>query len=435
MPQSKALDPAPREYAAAVMLRRRLQGLPLPMPVSAEEIESWLLTDALKADSFIELFDAFVWRLAAADLGLDRANLSAGTLHPQLIGYSWNWARADGITDEVSVSEASLNTDSYRRNPLFRVIEHGETIRRRPPTEGEKEDMPLLEELWADGFTDYLALPLNAASDMHNAITLASKRPDGFDPDSLLTLKRLLSVFALHVVWHTAAQIARNTLAAYLGDAAGAEVLQGSIHRGDGRAIRAVVWISDLRGFTSLSERLPGPDMTAILNAYFGALAEAVLAEGGEILKFIGDGILAVFPFTDAASAASAAAAAMRAATSALEGQDRLNANAELLPDVKHWRPLQSGIGIHEGDVFFGNVGAPDRLDFTVIGSAVNVASRVEALTKSLGRPVLLTADVAARLDPAAPTTPELEDLGRHVVRGVAEPVGLYALGARRPAT
>jgi len=435
MTPSQPLDPAPRKYAPAVSLRRRLKSVPPADGLAPDDIEAWLLSEALGFEDFIDLFDAFIWRLAAAGLGLDRANLSVGTLHPQLIGYGWNWVRADGFTDEVQVPAASLLTESYRRNPLFRVIEYGETVRRRSPPPGETEAMPLLAELWADGFTEYLALPLRGGGRLHNSVTLATKRKDGFDTAGLGEIQRLMALFALHVVRHAATQIARNTLAAYLGEAAGNQVLEGSIHRGDGRSIRAIVWVSDLRDYTGLSERLAGPEVTAILNAYFETLAAAVMAESGEILKFVGDGLLAVFPFNDDRSAAEAAAAAMRAAQAAIAGEAKLNQDPNRLADIDGWRPLRSGIGLHEGDVFFGNVGAPDRLDFTVIGNAVNLASRVEGLTKSLGRPVLLTADVAHRLNLADADASSLEDLGPHAIRGLAEPVHIYAPGARRPAT
>jgi adenylate cyclase len=232
----------------------------------------------------------------------------------------------------------------------------------------------------------------------------------------------LLSLFALHVERYSALRISGNALDAYLGASAAAKVLAGSIKRGSGDAVRAVIWVSDLRGFTSLSDRLAPADLIALLNAYFEVMAGAVLAQGGEVLKFIGDGLLAVFPFESSDAAAGAANAALAAARAALRGLDALNAQPPApLAAVDGWRPLRAGIALNEGEVFFGNIGAPERLDFTVIGAAVNEASRVEALQKTLHRNILITEAVARHLDGG------LEHLGAHQVRGVAAPISIYS--------
>jgi len=411
------LDPKPRSYPDAVTLcGRKPPPEPAPEAESAASIESWLLGPALELDAFLDAFHAFVWRLAAGPFGIDRASIHAGTLHPELYGYAWNWSRVDGLADEVRVAPDVLATDSYRRNPLSQVIEAGVRVR-AVPAEAAAE-AGLMADLAAQGFTDYVALPLNALGAQHNAATLATRRPGGFSPDTLTTLERLLAIFALHVERHIQRRIAANALAAYLGPAAGGEVLAGSIRRGDGRAMRAVVWCSDLRGFTDLSARLSGPETTTVLNAYFERLVGAVSAHRGEVLKFMGDGLLAVFPFESAAAALAAARAGLAAVA-------RLGDDPGALPSVAGWRPLRSGVALHAGDVFFGNVGAPDRLDFTVIGQAVNVASRVEALTKSLGRPILVT-EAAARLLPATERD-GLLDMGRHALRDMPEPVQIFA--------
>lgn len=223
-------------------------------------------------------------------------------------------------------------------------------------------------------------------------------------------------------------RIAGNVLDTYLGAAAGRRVLGGSIKRGAGEPIRAVIWASDLRGFTDLADRLDGRAMIALLNAYFERLAGAVIAHDGEILKFIGDGLLAVFPFTAFPDEAKAAEEALSAAEDAQAALARLNVEAPAeLAGIDGWRPLRTGIALHEGEVFFGNVGAPERLDFTVIGGAVNAASRVETLTKTLGRSILITEPVARRL--ARP----LDPLGAHALRGVAEPVSIFSPSAPAP--
>ena len=387
---------------------------------SIEDVESWLLSDALGEEDVLPFFEQFCWRLVAAGLPLDRASLHVGTLHPQLYGFGWNWNRVDGICDEVRVAEAALANDSYRRNPLFQVIEHGEAFRGR--TGDAAQRYPLMAELARQGYVDYAAIPLRAGGAYHNAATVATKRADGFSDAQFRDLTRMLRLAALHVERHIALRIAGNVLDTYLGAAAGGRVLRGSIKRGAGEPIRAILWASDLRGFTDLADRLDGPDMIALLNGYFECLAGAVLAHDGEVLKFIGDGLLGVFPYSAFADERAAAAAALAAAEGALQAIDRLNADPQVFAHIAGWRPLRTGIALHDGEVFFGNVGAPERLDFTVIGRAVNAASRVEALSKSLGRAILVTEPVARLLDRP------LEPLGQHELRGLAAPISIYGV-------
>ncbi len=418
------LDPAPRSYSSAVTLLRRSAGGPdrAPERTTVEEIEAWLFGEAMRLDDILPLFESLAWRLVAAGLPLDRASLHVGTLHPQLFGFAWNWSAIDGLCDEIKVSEAALKTDAYRRNPLFQVIERGEAFRgdtRDPAVVGR---FPLLAEVAAQGIVEYIALPLRAGGAYHNAATVATRQAGGFTDGQRADLGRVLRPFALHVERHIALHIAANVLDTYLGRAAGGQVLRGSIKRGAGEPIRAIIWASDLRGFTDLSDRLGGREMVALLNAYFERLAGAVMAEGGEVLKFIGDGLLAVFPHAAFKGEREAAEAALAAAEAALRALEELNADAPPeLAGLEGWQPLRTGIALHEGEVFFGNVGAPERLDFTVIGRAVNTASRVETLTKSLGRPILVTGPVAARLDR------RLDDLGRHALRGLAEPLSIFS--------
>ena len=415
-------DPSPRRYPSFVSLERRAARGPVAAPAETtiDAIAAWLLGDAMREDDLLPLFELFVWRLVAAGLPLDRASLHVGTLHPQLVGFGWNWTRADGLCDELKVAEAARQEDSYRRNPLFHVIEHGERIRADTRDLAVRQRFPLMAELAQQGIAEYIAVPLNSGGAYHNAATVATARATGFTAAEVAALERVLGLFALHVERHIVLRIADNVLDTYLGPAAGDQVLHGSIKRGAGRPIRAVIWVSDLRGFTDLSDRLAPLDVMALLNAYFECLAGAVLAQGGEVLKFIGDGLLAVFPLEDDGRAA--AVASIAAAEQALAAIARLNAEPPAeLATIQGWRPLRTGIALHEGEVFFGNVGAPERLDFTVIGRAVNEASRVEALCKTLGRAILITEPVARRLDRP------LDALGAHPLRGVTKPVPIFS--------
>lgn len=415
------LDPAPRSYAKGVRLFRRLSGPVVGQDLSLD-VEAWLLDRALQEDDLIALFRALIERLLALGLPLDRVSLHVGTLHPQLIGFAWVWNSEDDLTDEMQVPGSLLATASYRDNPIAQVLERRIVYRARLEGEEAGDAAPLMRDLKAQGYSDYIALPVGSGS-YSNALTLASRRSGGFAEEELRLLKRILQLFALHVERHLLLRVTQNVLDTYLGPAASSEVLTGSIQRGSGRAIRAVIWVSDLRGFTALSDRLSGPEVTAILNLYFECLVEAIAAAGGEVLKFVGDGLLAVFPFADERDPDGVAAAALSAAQSALAALERLNAEPpEVLAGIEGWHPLRNGIALHEGEVFFGNVGGPQRLDFTVIGRAVNEASRVEALSKDLGRSLLITAPVAERLQT------RLEPLGAHALSGLAERLALFGL-------
>jgi len=389
---------------------------------SFAEIETWLLKEAAREPELMLVLESFIWRLIAAGLPLDRVSLHIRTLHPQLLGFAWNWHRDDATCYEVKVQQSASETDSFKLNPLARIFSNGVPLRRQPQSPEAQAEFPIMIELAEAGITDYVALPFSSGTPYRHAVTLSTKKAGGFSGIAIPEVGRLLDLFALHVERHIAQRIAENAVNAYLGDVAGRKVLNGSIRRGAGEAIRAVIWVSDLRGFTTLSDRLSGPDMIVLLNAYFETLAGAVLAHGGEVLKFMGDGLLAVFPLDAANSGKAAANAALCAATQAMRALDALNAGgiAELA-DIDGWRPLRTGIALHEGEVFFGNIGAPARLDFTVIGSAVNEASRVEALQKTLGRSILITETVARHLDVA------LDHLGQHQLRGVAAAVSVYS--------
>ena len=411
-----------RDYPDFVTLIRRSHDAGKALDrLSVADVEAWLLGDALSEDGLLDLFHDFVLRMVAAELPVDRATLHVGTLHPQLYGYAWNWSATEGFCDEVKVNEAVLATDAYRRNPMFEVVGRGETVRARLDSPDHVARYPLFSELAEKGMTDYIGLPLSTGGAYHNAVTIATKQAVGFREDQLAEIDRLLKPFALHVERHIAMRISQNVLDTYLGAAAGGQVLSGSIKRGAGAPISAIIWSSDLRGFTNLANRLKGPEVLAVLNEYFGLLAGAVMSHGGEVLKFIGDGLLAVFPFSSFDSEQAAAEAAFEAAAFALTELDTLNQSVDRLGDVADWRPLRSGIALHRGEVFFGNVGAPGRLDFTVIGRAVNTASRVEALSKRLERPILVTEPVAALLERP------LEAMGEHSLPGVPAPVTVFA--------
>ncbi len=417
------MDPAPRKYSSNLTLwARSARGrAAAPAVQHVSDVEDWLLCDAIKITGMLPLFEEFVWRCVAAGLPLDRASLHLGTLHPLLAGFAWNWNIVDGLCDEVQVVDGALQKDMFLKSPLAVVLRSGQELRLDLTQPGAVEQFAIATDLLALGITEYAALPLGG-SGRHNVATIATRRAGGFTVEQFGTINRLVHLLSLHAERHIAARIAENVMTTYLGPDAGAQVLQGSIKRGEGRQIDAVIWISDLRGFTDLSDRLAPKDMLAVLNAYFSVMAGTVTDHGGEVLKFIGDGLLAVFPLDRDFGGRGAANVAVAAAKAALNAELALNLSPPSpLDDILGWRPLRSGIGLHVGGVFFGNIGSAARLDFTVIGQAVNTASRIEGLTKALNAPLLMSAEVAQGL-----SVPPVS-LGTHALRGVGAPVAVFA--------
>lgn len=416
-------DPYPRNYAPGVRLVQRQRfKLDLEKRTTSENIEAWLLGAASKTTSAHALVAEFAAQLSQSGFGIDRFSVIVGTLHPQVRRYGWSWNTQDEICDEIQVSEETLASPEYRNNPMYKVIEYGETV--RVVLSGKTGDAlsPLMQELAAAGFSEYVALPLSAQDEKYNAVTFATTTPGGFDRGQWTTLKRLFDIFGLHVERHIASRIAENISLTYLGRAAGQRVISGTIRRGAGMPIQAIVWSSDLRDFSSLSESTENQAVVDVLNRYFSVLADSVILNGGDVLKFIGDGMLAMFPLSDYQTPNLAAQAAASAAVQAVENLNALN---QMMAENEAWRPLRTGIGLHSGEVFFGNIGSTRRLDFTVIGEAVNIASRVEGLCKPLRQTILMSEPVAKLLGK------ETIALGPQALKGIEKPEPVFALPLR----
>ena len=303
----------------------------------------------------------------------------------------------------------------YAGNIVRRVREGGETVRRRLDGPDQQLDFGILHDLKARGATEFLALPIPSPFGFGRyMVAFATDRAEGFtdkEVADLTILSRRLSVIA---DMNSQRLIAQNVLRAYLGPQTGPKVLAGQIRRGSGEAISAVVWSSDLRGFTELSDHVSGDRVIAILNEVFDLQAAAIARHGGEILKFIGDGLLAIFPAPTADDAPRAAASALAAARETLAALA-----ARTSPDGE--APLRIAIALHYGSVIYGNIGAADRLDFTVIGPAVNLVSRVEAVAKSLDLPLVVSDDFVAAYGESLPS------IGMHKLRGLERPHELFA--------
>ena len=378
-----------------------------------EAVLEWLVGGARQVSSFARTIDELSWRLAAAGMPLLRVSLRGGTLHPQFLGATYVWWRTSAQTQEIMITHEVADLIPPAENPVIRVW-NGETLRRRLEGPETRFDFSILYDLKARGATDYFALPVGGAfGPQAYMAAYVTDRPGGFSEREIADLAAVSQRLSVAADMNSQRQIAENVLKAYLGPQTGRKVLAGQIRRGSGESISAVLWSSDLRRFTQMSDQLPGERVIGILNDLFDLQAKAIVGHGGEILKFIGDGLLAIFPVANPDEAARVAGNALAAAQEAL-GVLRAGASQAGGP------PLEIVVALHYGTVIYGNVGAADRLDFTVIGPAVNLVSRIEAIAKSLDLPLIVSDDFARAYGGT------LKSLGQHQLRGLDLPHELF---------
>jgi len=386
----------------------------------AQPVIDWLLTMRLKQNRITVLFDGFLQQLNAIGVPVDRATLHLQQLHPQLRTRTVIWEGAAGGAVEIPRAHGIEQTEFFRKSPVKPVFEGGPGIRRRIARADCPLDFPIVEEIHAAGYTDYATRPLGFSSGQINMITLATKRPEGFSDLDIATVEAAMPLFGLLLELSNTYRTGETLMETYLGARSAQRVLTGTIRRGDVERINAVLWTSDLRDFTGLSEVLPMAEVIELLDSHFETMAEAINANGGEILKFIGDAVLAIFPIEErhAGDPCRACMASMSAAQTALKNAERLQAERRAAGKSE----FRCGIALHVGDVMYGNIGAADRLDFTVIGPAVNLVSRIEALNPSLEVPLVFSAAYAEHW--GGPS----RSLGLHDLKGIAEPQEVFTL-------
>lgn len=341
------------------------------------------------------------------------------TLHPQLVGATLEWRPGMREAAVRLHDRSTIATPAYLESPVRALFEGAEAIRERLDSYGAGSDprYAILAELQAEGFTDYVALPMTFTDGKRHASSWATRRPGGFATAELLELDDLLPLLAMALEIRLNRRIARILLETYVGPRAGRRILDGEITRGSGETLRAAIWYTDLRGFTRLSQHTPLDRLLAVLNRYFDIVGDAVTARGGEILKFIGDGVLAVFPLETGEACTRAYEAALATCRGMREWNEERRAYGE--------SPIGFGLALHVGDVLWGNIGTATRLDFTVVGPAVNAAHRLEGLAKELGREVVLSEAFVA----VCPHSRDrLRPLGSFRLRDIDGPVAVYTL-------
>ncbi|TYO66052.1 adenylate/guanylate cyclase domain-containing protein [Bradyrhizobium hipponense] len=380
------------------------------------DVVDWL-TNGTRDERFIDnIFAEMCIRLQQAGIPLKRSTLHVLIQHPQWLGARIMWS--DGMREaEIARVDYDVRERSeYIGSPANEIHDGATELRENLEQDsslGRKH--AIYDEMRAKGLTDYVAWPLYHTLGKRHIVTFATDRPGGFDDAHIAGLKRVLPVLALVSEIRVKNRLARTLLETYVGSHAGELILAGATRRGTGTTVRAAIMICDLRDFTKISDNWPRDDVIDLLNDYFDAMSEPIARHGGEILKFIGDGLLAIFPL----SQPNACANLLHAVTEARRAMVALNERNSATSRA----PLNYGIGVHVGDVMYGNIGSSTRLDFTVIGPAVNMASRLEALTKQLGKTVLLSRAFAELVEREF----ELERVGEYEVRGFSEAIELFA--------
>lgn len=376
------------------------------------ELGLWLAHNA--ALPLAELHGSYCRMLVADGLPIWRAVIGVETLHPEQTGGQIVWLAEEEQT-EVVYYHGVENTPVYLDSPLRVVDETGKPFRRRligPPAE-----MQLLRELQQSGATDYLIVPFPFLDRTRSAsMSFATRALDGFSHHELEQLEVAAQLISPYAERHALRRIAVDLLDTYVGHHAGERIFQGQVHRGAVDRIDAAILMADLRGFTALSNAQDLTDVIETLDAWFECVAAAIASHGGEILKFMGDGLLAIFP-----AGADSPDACRRAADAALDsfrGVDLLNAERAAAGEGA----VAFVVGLHIGEVAYGNIGGRRRLDFTVLGPAVNYASRLQDLAKSLDRPILVSSAFASQLSGPAVA------VGTHPLRGIGDAERIFAL-------
>jgi adenylate cyclase len=413
-----------RHDISRIVIRFAIEGQDMTAPPDIDraiahfdgDVLRWLTNDT-RDERFIDnIFAELCIRLQRAGIPVKRASLHIMIHHPQWLGARMVWA--DGMHEAVieRVDYDVRERSEFINSPANELFDGATEVREnleRDRSLGRQH--AIYDEMRAKGLTDYVAWPLYHTLGKRHMVTFAADRPGGFTDAHIADLSKLLPVLALVSEIRVKNRLARTLLETYVGSHAGELILAGATRRGTGTTVSAAIMICDLREFTRISDSWPRDDVIDLLNSYFDAMSEPIARHGGEILKFIGDGLLAIFPLSQPQACANLlqAVAEARRAMKAFNEKNSETGRA----------PLNYGIGVHVGDVMYGNIGSRARLDFTVIGPAVNMASRLEALTKQLGKPVLLSRAFADFVK----NDFDLERVGEHEVRGFKDPIELFA--------
>ncbi len=400
----------------------------IPVPKAAQEaadihvnpLAQWLIHEAPELKTPQELTVGFAKIMCEIGVPLWRMRVVIQDLHPQLVAcsYAW-WAKTGELTEFLATYEQLLMPE-YLNSPLVPIQEGAGGIRRRLDIPDPRLDFGILRDLHAEGGTDYVAMPMLFSDGQINVLTLSSNKPGGFSTSDLGHIYEILAMLGRLYEVHSLHRKSVTLLDTYIGPHAGRRVLQGLIKRGDGESINAVIWFCDLRESTPLAQSVARDEFLACLNRFFDCTAGAVIDHGGQVLRFIGDAALAIFQIEDDDHPERCTAYG-RALDAVLDAVQRLEKTNRAMEEAQQ-SPLKYGIALHVGELTYGNIGTGSRLEFTVIGDAANRAARLESMCKTVGEPVLFSADFARHFPG------RFASLGFQPMRGVDEPQEVFAM-------
>lgn len=387
-------------------------------PCDTKSIVDWLIDGARSAPRPETVLTELCDQLVHAGIPLWRVAVFVRTLHPEIMGRRFIWQPDVGVTINEGLFDL-LETERFQNSPFVAVMKSGRSIRRQLADQDNREEFSIFRELRAEGATDYLATPLIFTNDSIHVATWSTRQVGGFTDAQIASIETIVKPLARVAEIRALQRTASNLLDTYVGHAAGERILAGRIRRGHTETIHSVIWLSDMRGFTSMADRLPPQKLVDLLNHYFDCQVPAILRHGGEVLKFIGDGLLAIFPF------AEGMADTRKTCLCALAAAQEAEVNIDAIDTFTNTHGVRFGLALHIGEVLYGNIGSGNRLDFTCIGPAVNLAARLEKLAAGLGRTIILSADFAQQ------SRVDLEPLGEFTVGGFAAAQRAFGLPTR----
>jgi adenylate cyclase len=392
------------------------------MNTKLQNVIDWLIDGARSAASPAQMMAEACERTLQAGLPLWRVAVFVRTLHPDVFGWSFVWRPGT----EVVVSSANfgvVDSPEYRASPLVILYEKAQEVRYRLD-DPESARFPFLDDMRAEGVTDYILMPLRFGDGVTHALSWTTRQPGGFSDEQLQALRSIVCPLTRVIEIIILRRTASTLLDTYVGNRAGERILGGQIRRGHTETMHAAIWLSDLRGFTALSDRLPAETVVDILNRYFDCQVPAIRAHGGEVLKFMGDGLLAVFPIAE--QDGHIQQVCWRVLQAAREARASVDAMQYKIGEVQE--RFRFGLALHVGKILFGNIGGGNRLDFTCIGPAVNLAARLEKIAGRLKRTIVASAEFSGRCKGG------WSDLGEFPIAGFARAERIYGLPDEAPA-
>jgi adenylate cyclase len=386
------------------------------MAVDVSDVREWLIDGGRSSPVPGDMIDSLCRRLIAAGIPLFRVAFYIRTLHPDIFGRNFIWKPDEPI--QVGTADHSITeTPQFHASPISIVAREGREIRARV-SDPDSSRWPIVEDLRAEGVTDYIALPIRYIDGSAHTTSWTTRQEGGFTDEQLDALRSIMAPLARLIEVVSLQRKAATLLDVYVGNRAGEKILGGQIRRGHTESMNAAIWLSDLRGFTALSDRLPPETVVDILNTYFDCQVAAIKAHGGEVLKYMGDGLLAVFPIDEYVGDSH------EVCTRVLEAARQTRAGVEAMqyPIGDTVERFRFGVALHVGPILYGNIGGGSRLDFTCIGPAVNLAARLEKLTGKLGRTIVASEGFAGICSSG------WRDLGEFPIAGFARAQRVYGL-------